>query len=216
MKQNTEGPFKQTVSLDKCIGRLLKEELERVPLFGAAKRFSVVFLSTSAKDALRMHHHLSAAGIRAYHASDAREAELLLVTTSAKILLIDIDRTAEPWRAILQSLGESHPNVPKVVLTARNENIWTLILSHFALDVIPKPAHLGDLFGALEYAHSAQQELNDPERRHERVMRVLKANRPAAQQVTSKHLHPEIGKTTVSIRRSVWYSIRVRLSAMMN
>jgi hypothetical protein len=123
------------------------------------RRFSCVFLSASALDAVRLDRHLSAAGIRAYHASDAREAELLLAITSARILLIDIDRTFGPWTEILQNLDESHPNLPKVVLTARDEALWSPILPHFALAVVPKPLHLGGLLGALEYAHSVNRSL---------------------------------------------------------
>jgi DNA-binding NarL/FixJ family response regulator len=216
MNQENEGAFKQTFSLDNCTGRFLKEELERVPLFDAARRFSCVFLSTSAKDADRLNHHLSAAGIRAYHASDTREAAVLLAITSARILLIDIDRTFEPWLEILQRLDESHPDVPKVVLTARDESIWSLILSYFALDVVPKPAHLGDLLGALESAHSLELEINDPERARERERRVLAAIRSASQPQTSKHLRPEIGRTIDSPPRSIWRSIRERLSVMMD
>ena len=91
---------------------------------------------------------------------------MLLAITSAKILLIDIDRTFEPWPEILQKLDESHPNVPKIVLTARGPDTWFLILSlsHFALDVVPKPAHLGDVIGALECARAIELEINDPER----------------------------------------------------
>ena len=216
MNRENEGAFKQTFSLDNGTGRFLKDELERVPLLDAARRFSCVFLSTSTKDAVRLNHHLAAAGIRAYHAGDTGEAKVLLAITSAKILLIDIDRLFEPWLEILKKLDESHPNVPKVVLTARDESIWSLILSHLALDVVPKPAHLGDLVGALDYAHSVEQELNDPERAHEREMQVLAAIRSAPQAQTSKHLRPKIGRAIVSTPRSIWRSIWVRLSAMMD
>ena len=216
MNQENEGAFKHTFSLDNCTGRFLKEELERVPMFDTARRFSCVFLSTSTKDAVRLNHHLATAGIRAYHADDTREAEVLLAITSAKILLIDIDRTFEPWQEILQKLDESHPNVPKVVITARDENIWFLILSHSALDVVPKPAHLGDLLGALECAHLVEQELNDPERARERERRVLAAIRSASPPQTSKSLLLKIGRASVSTARSIWRSIRVRLSAMMD
>ena len=200
MKQDREGSLKLTFSRDNRTGHFLKEERAPVPEPDAARRFSCVFLSTSVKDAAGLNHRLSAAGIRAYHAGDTREAEVLLAITSAKILLIDIDRTFEPWPEILQKLDESHPNVPKVVLTARGPDIWFLILSlsHFVLDVVPKPAHLGDLIGALECAHAVELEINDPERAREREMRVMAAIRSAAQP-----------------RRSIWHSIRVRLSAIM-
>ena len=156
MKQDNEGSFKLTFSRDDRTGRFLKEDHRSAPPLDAARRFSCVFLSTSVKDAARLNHQLSAAGIRAYHAGDTREAEVLLAITSAKILLIDIDRTFEPWLEILQKLDESHPNVPKVVLTARGPDIWSSDpFADFALDVVPKPAHLGDLFGALECAHCA-------------------------------------------------------------
>jgi DNA-binding NarL/FixJ family response regulator len=216
MSQENDGSFRQTFSFDNGTGRFLKEELERVPMFDKTRRFSCVFLSTSTKDAVRLNHHLSTAGIRAYHAGDSREAEVLLAITSARILLIDIDRTFEPWLEILQKLDESHPNVPKVVLTARDENIWFLVLSRFALDVVPKPAHLGDLLGAVEYAHMVEQELNDPERARERERRVLAAIRSASPPQTSKSLLPKIGRTIVSTPGSMWRSIRVRLSAMMD
>jgi DNA-binding NarL/FixJ family response regulator len=216
MNQENEGALKQTFSLDNRTGRFLKKELERVPMFDTARRFSCVFLSTSAKDAVRLNHHLSAAGIRAYHAGDTREAEVLLAITTAKILLIDIDRTFEPWMGILQKLEESHSNVPKVVLTARDENIWFLILSRFALDVVPKPANLGDLLGAVEHAHMVEQEINDPERARERELRVLAAVRSAPQPQTSKHLPPKFGSSIVSTAHSIWLSIRGRLSAMMD
>jgi DNA-binding response OmpR family regulator len=189
MKQDNGGPFGKIFSLDNGTGRFLKDELEHVPLLDAARRFSCVFLSTSAKDAVRLNQHLSAAGIRAYHAGDTREAEMLLAITSARILLVDIDRTIEPWPEILQKLDESHSNVPKVLLTARTKCISSLILSDFALDVVPKPAYLGDLLCALEWAHSVEQELNDPEIIRAIEMRVLVAIRSAAQQEASKHLH---------------------------
>jgi len=216
MNQEIEGAFKQTFSLDNRTGRFLKDEPERVPMFDAVRRFSCVFLSTSAKDAVRLNHHLSAAGIRAYHAGDKREVEILLALTSAKILLIDIDRTFEPWLEILQELDESHPNLPKVVLTARDEKIWSLILPHFAFDIVPKPAHLDDLLSALAYAHLVEQDLNDPERARERATRVMAAIRCASQAQTSKHLRPKIEKTIVSTPRSIWRSVRVRLCAMMD
>ena len=189
MKQDNGGPLGKIFSSDNGTGRFLKDELEHVPLLDAARRFSCVFLSTSAKDAVRLNQHLSAAGIRAYHAGDTREAEMLLAITSARILLVDIDRTIEPWPEILQKLDESHSNVPKVLLTARTKCISSLILSDFALDVVPKPAHLGDLLCALEWAHSVEQELNDPEIIRAIEMRVLVAIRSAAQQEASKHLH---------------------------
>ena len=64
-------------------------------MFEAARRFSCVFLTTSGEGAARLNHQLSQAGIRAYHAVDTREAEVLLALTRAKVLLIDIDRTFE-------------------------------------------------------------------------------------------------------------------------
>ena len=136
MKQDKEGSFKLTFSRDNRTGHFLKEEPAPVPLLDAARRFSCVFLSTSVKDAAGLNHQLSAAGIRAYHAGDTREAEVLLAITSAKILLIDIDRTFEPWPEILQKLDESHPNVPKVVLTARGPDIWSLILSPISCSML--------------------------------------------------------------------------------
>ena len=198
MKRDKTGYFKLGFSRNSHAGRFLKEEPALLP--DAARRFSCVFLSTSVKDAAALNQQLSAAGIRAYHAVDTREAEVLLAITSAKIVLIDIDRTFEPWPEILQKLDESHPNVPKVVLTARSQEVWFLILSlsHFVLDVVPKPAHLGDLISALECAHSVELEINDPERAREREMRVMAAIR-----------------STVRPPRSVWHSIRVRLSAIM-
>lgn len=197
MKQDQGGSFKLTFSRDNRTGHFLKEE--PAPLLNATRRFSCVFVSTSVKDAAGLNHQLSAAGIRAYHAGDTREAEILLAITSAKILLIDIDRTFEPWPEILQRFDEAHPNVPKVILTARGPAIWPLILSHFVLDVVPKPAHLGDLFGALECAHSVALEINDPERAREREVRVMAAIRGAALP-----------------RRSAWRSIRARLSAIID
>jgi DNA-binding NtrC family response regulator len=175
MKRDNGGLFKQTFSLNNCTGRLQKSELERAPLPDTARRFSCVFLSTSVKDAVRLNQHLSAAGIRVYHAGDAREAEVILAITSARILLVDIDRTIQPSLEILQKLDESHPNVPKVLLTSRNKNFSSLILSHFVLDVVPKPVHLGDLLCALEYAHSVQEELYDPETTSAIEARVLAA-----------------------------------------
>ena len=199
MKQD-EGSFKLTFSRDNRTGHFLKDERAYARTPDTTRRFSCVFLSTSVKDAVGLNHQLSAAGIRAYHAGDTREAEVLLAITNAKILLIDIDRTFEPWPQILQKLDESHPNVPKVVVTARSPEIWFLILSlsHFVLDVVSKPAHLGDLIGALECAHSIELEINDPERARERELRVMAAIRSAVQPP-----------------RSLWHSIRVRLSAIM-
>jgi DNA-binding NtrC family response regulator len=165
------------------------------------RRFSCVFLTTSAEDAARLNHQLSAARIRAYHAVDAREAEVLLAITSAKVLLIDIDRTFGPWLETLQKLNESHPNVPKVVLTARGPSIWSPIVSSLAFDVVARPARLGDLFGALECAHSLAVEITDPERTRERAVRVMAAIRAASQAQPS---------------RSVWRFIRMRPSAMMD
>ena len=103
---------------------------------------------------------------------------------------------------LLEKLDEKHPHVPKIVLTARDPHLWQLILSRFALDVVPKPAHVGDLFGALECAHWLELEINDPKRARERSARVLKAIRDASQSKTSRHC-------------SVWNSIRARLSAIM-
>jgi hypothetical protein len=214
MKQQNEGVYKQTFSLDKYTGRFLKDD--PVPLPDAGRRFSCVFLSNSAKDAVTLHHHLSAAGIRAYHASDNREAEVLLAITSAKILLIDIDRTFEPWLGSLQRLDASHPNVPKVIITAQDENIWPQVVSHFVLDVVPKPANFGDLLGALENAHSVERELDDPERARAREMRVLAPIRSVSHSQTSKHLRPKIGRPPVSVPHSIWRSIRVRLPAMID
>lgn len=182
MSPENAGAFRQTFSFDNCTGRFLSGDPERDhPLFGAARRFSCVFLSASTKDAVKLNHHLSAAGVRAYHASDTREAETLLAITNAKVLVVDIDRTFEPWAEILQKLDDSYPNMPKVVLTARDEDIWSPILSHFALDVVPKPVHLGDLLAALGYAHTVEQELNDPERIRVREARVLKAIRSGSE-----------------------------------
>jgi hypothetical protein len=215
MNQGNEGAFKQTSSLGSCTRRLLKDELACAPSPDSARRFSCVFLSTSVKDADRLNHHLSAAGIRAYHALDIRESELLLAITRAKILLIDIDHTFELWQETLQRLEESHPNVPKVVLTERNENIWSPLRPRSALDVIPKPAHLGDLLEALECAHSAEQEINYPQHAHARVMRVMAAVLSGSQPQDSNHLRQKIRRATVPIPHSRRCSIRVRVSAMM-
>jgi|SRR5579862_1464183 len=146
-------------------------------------RFSCVFLSTSAQDSGRLHHFLSAAGIRCYHASDTAEADVLLAITGAKILLVDIDRTSAPWPETLRIVEDAHPGVPKIVLTGRDERTWSLILGRFALDVIPKPAHLGDLIGALEYANSAAQEIHDPERARQRKTRIMEAIRTVTRPV---------------------------------
>ncbi len=216
MKQDDEGPFRQTFSLDNSTGRFLKEEIDRLPLFDAARRFTCVFLSASRKDAVKLNHHLLPVGIRAYNAVDTGEAKVLLAITTAKILLIDLDRMFEPSLEILKKLDESYPNVPKVVLTSRDENSWSRSLSHFVFDVVPKPVHLGDLLGALECAHLLEQELNDPEGARARERRVLVAIRCASQPRTSKHLRPKIGRTIVSTPRSIWRSIRVCLSAMMD
>jgi DNA-binding NtrC family response regulator len=148
-----------------------------------------------------LNEQLSQAGIRAYHAADAREAEVLLAITRAKVVLIDIERTFEPWLEVLQKLEGSHPKVPKVVLTAQGPEIRSLILSKFALDVIPKPVSLGDLFGALECAHSLALEINDPERTREREDRVMAAIRAVPRPRTSY---------------SAWRFIRRGLSAMMD
>ena len=146
-------------------------------MFEAARRFSCVFLTTSAESAARLNHQLSQAAIRAYHAADRREAEVLLAITKASVLLIDLDRTFEPWLEVLQKLEETHPKVPKVVLTGRGPDVQRFILSSFALDVISTPTNLGDLFGALECAHALALEINDPKRVREREARVMAAIR---------------------------------------
>jgi hypothetical protein len=214
MNPGNEEAFRQTFSFDNGTGRLLKDQLERVPLFGTTRRFSCVFLSTSTKDAIRLNHHLSAAGIRAYHAGDMREAEVLLAITSARILLVDIDRTFEPWLEILQRLEESHPNVPTVALTAQDNANRVRILTRFTLDVVPKPVHLGELLGAVEYAHMVEQETNEPERAREREMRVLAAIRAASPPQASAF--SKTGGLLVSAPRSVPGSIRAGLSAMID
>ncbi len=220
MGLNNEAFFNQTFSLDRRGGWFRQAELESLPLFDATRRFACIFLSTSTKDAARLNHHLSAAGIRLYLARDTREARVLLAITGAKILLIDIDCTMAPWLEILQSLEQSHPNVPKVVLTARNESVWSLILPRFALDVVPKPVHLGDLLGALESAHSVveeiEAEINDPEHAKKRMSRVLATIRSTSPVQPSKQLRPDIERTTVSTPSPIRRSIRVRLSAMMD
>jgi len=215
MKHNNDGFFTQTFSLDSRTGRFPQEELGGVPLFDAKRRFSCVFLSTSTKDAGKLNHHLSAAGVRVYLARDTREAEVLLATTGAKILLIDIDRTIEPWLELLQTLEESHPDVPKVVLTAQNEIAWSLILPEFALDVVPKPVHLGDLLGALESAHSIEEEINNRDQAKERIRQVLATIRSAPPDQTSKQLRPDSERVIASSSLSSWRSTRARLSAMM-
>ena len=207
---------RQTFLFDNGTGRFLRVQLERVPIFDAARRFSCGFLSTSRKDAVSLNHHLSAAGIRAYHASDTREAKVLLAITSARILLVDIDRTFEPWLEILQTLDESHPGVPKVVLTARDKATRVRLRSRFALDVVPKPAHLGDLLGAVEYAHMIEQELNAPDIARDRERRILAAIRSALQPPRPKSLLPKLGRILISASGAVWCSIRAGLSAMMN
>jgi FixJ family two-component response regulator len=216
MKHNNEGFFKQTFSLDSRTGRLRREDFGDVPLFDATRRFSCIYLSASAKDAAKLNHHLSAAGIRVYLARDNREAEMLLAITSARILLIDIDHMIEPWLELLQTLEELHPDVPKVVLTARNESAWSLILPQFAIDVVPKPVHLGDLWGALESAHSMVEEINDPERAKERIRQVLATIRAASPDQTSKQVRPRIERTIVPSTLSSWRSTQARLSAMMD
>ncbi len=216
MKQVTDGPFKQTFSLNHHTGRFLKEDIPPIPLFDATRRFSIIFVSASARDAANLNRHLSAAGIRAYHAADAREVELLLAITRAKALLIDIDCTLEPGLAVLQAIDASHPGLPKVVLTARDANMWSSILPHFALDIVPKPFHLGELLGALEHAHLVERELNDPEQARRREMRIIAAIRTASQAQTLKHIQPNGEKANATFARSIRRSIRARLSAMMD
>jgi hypothetical protein len=215
MNEANEGAFQPGFLLDNRTGRFLKHELEHAPSTNFARRFSCVFLSASGKDAVRLNHHLSAAGIRAFHARDVRESEALLAITSARILLIDIDHTFELWQKILQRLEEAHPNVPKVVLTQRHENTWSLICSHLALDVISKTAHLGDLLEALECAHSVEREINDPQRGKERIRRVLAAIRSAPKPQTSQHLLPKTGRSVGYTPRCICCSIGAPLSAMM-
>src|SRR5258708_12570123 len=139
MNPDKEGPFKVTFLRDNRTGHFLKEESEPIPLLDATRRFSCVFLSTSVNDAAGLNHQLSAAGIRPYHAGDTSEAEVLLAIPSAKILLIDIDRTFERWPEILQKLDHSHPHVPKVALPPPDPAISPLILSHFLSHVFPHP-----------------------------------------------------------------------------
>ena len=88
MKQVTDGPFKRRPSrLNNHTGRFCKEDIAPIPLFDSTRRFSIIFVSASAaRDATNLNRHLSAAGIRAYHAADAREVELLLAITRAKSL----------------------------------------------------------------------------------------------------------------------------------
>ena len=216
MNSGNEEAFRQTFSFDNGTGRLLKDQLERVPMFGTARRFSCVFLSTSTKDAIRLNHYLSAAGIRAYHAGDMREAAVLLAITSARILLVDIDRTFEPWLEILQKLDESHPNVPTVALTAQDNANRVRVLTRFTLDVVPKPVHLGELLGAVEYAHMVEQEINEPERAREREMRVLAAIRAASPPQALASLLSKTGRPLSSAPRSIPGSIRAGLSAMID
>jgi FixJ family two-component response regulator len=201
MKHVTEGHFKQTFSLDHRTGRFLKNQLLPVPLFDATRRFSCMFLSASAKDAAILNHHLSAAGIRAYHAADTRELEILAAITTARILLIDIDCTFEPVLEIMQRLDQSRPGFPRVVLTSREDDVWSSILPHFALEVVRKPVHFGELLGALEHARLVEQELNHPERARRRELGVMEAIRSVSQPERSE-----------PVRRS----IRTRLSAMMD
>jgi DNA-binding NarL/FixJ family response regulator len=215
MKQLTEGPFKQTFSLDNLTGRFLKEQPPPVPLFQVTRRFSCVFLSASAQEAAKLNTHLSAAGIRAYHAADTREVALLSALTRARILLIDIDCMFEPGLTVLERLDRRYPNLPKVVLTDRDEDLWSLILPGSAVDVVPKPVRLGGLLNALEHAHLVEQELNDPERVRIREMRVMAAIRTASQPGTLKHIHWDSERTTGHMPLSIRHSIRVRLSAMM-
>src|SRR5258708_33675699 len=106
MNPDKEGPFKVTFLRDNRTGHFLKEESEPIPLLDATRRFSCVFLSTSVNDAAGLNHQLSAAGIRAYRAGDTREGEGLFAITSAKILLIDIDRTVQRWPEILAKIYE--------------------------------------------------------------------------------------------------------------
>lgn len=216
MKQDNAGFFKQTFSLDSRTGRVLVEEAGPVRRPATARRFSCVFLSTSAKDAASLNQRLSAAGIRVYLARDAREAELLLAITGAKILLIDIDRTIEPWPEILQTFDESHPGVPKIVLTGHSENAGQRMLPQFALDVVPKPACLGDLLGSLESAHSLEQALNDPQRARERIERVLARIHSTREEPEPEHIRPNVERVDVSSPVSLWHAFRVRLSGMMN
>ena len=198
--------FRLTCTRDHITGRFLKSGPEPLRKLAEPRRFSCVFLSTSVQDAASLNHQLSAAGIRAYHASDAHEAEILLAITAAKILLIDIDRTFEPWLELLETLDEKHPHVPKIVLTARDPHLWELILSRFALDIVPKPANLGDVFGALECAHWLEIEINDPQRAQERSERVIQAIRDATRETTPPRTSPQASR---------WHSIRRCLSAIM-
>ena len=216
MRQVTEGLFKQSFSLDNHTGRFLKQDMHPVPLFPPTRRFSCIFLSASAKDAANLNHHLSAAGIRAYHAADTREVELLLMITKAKVLLIDIDCGFEPGLDVLRRLDESHSDLPKVVLTASDENAWAAVLPRLAFDIVPKPVHLGELLGALEHAQLAEKEINDPDRARRREMRVIAAIGSASQPRTSKHVQPNREEVIVSIPHSILHAIRVRLSAMMD
>jgi hypothetical protein len=100
MKQYNKGAFKHTTPQNNRSGGFFKEEFERVPLFQAARRFSCVFLSASPKDAARLNHHLSAAGIRVYHAANTDEVEMLLAITSE---VFDLKPTSERFRDFVES-----------------------------------------------------------------------------------------------------------------
>jgi DNA-binding NtrC family response regulator len=56
------------------------------------------------------------AGFRIYHADTLEEAEFLLITTGATVLLTDITAVDCSWRTALEALADRHPLVAAIVI----------------------------------------------------------------------------------------------------
>ena len=121
---------------------------------------------------------------------------MLLAITSAKILLIDIDRTFEPWLEVLQKLEESHPKVPKVVLTGRDPDRSVTDPFPICAGCRSQASPPGRPFRGSGVCPWLELEINDPERAREREARVMAAIRS----LRSRGPRP----------RSLWRLIRAR------
>lgn len=145
-----------------------------------ARRYSIVFFSTSGARAIKLASLLSVAGIRVHRAATSAELHNLLRLTSAGVVLIDMEAVGT-CGTVLRELAADFPDVVAVALARCNTESAARLRDEGAWRVVVEPARYFDLLSALESAQEMHQELTDPERLRARVDTTMMAIRQAAQ-----------------------------------
>ena len=115
----------------------------------------LVFLTPYPLDAETLSRLLAPTSLRIHHASTLAQAETLLITTPARVLVTETIFSDGNWEDVVEVLAERHPHVVVVVTAVHaDERLWAETINRGAYDLIPRPFYAPELCRILESAHS--------------------------------------------------------------